>query len=77
MATATRTASIPNENAGARRLVRAVAHGPVNVFLTVVALLWLVPTVGLFFASLRAAADNGASGWWTAILRPAQLTLQS
>ena len=33
--------------------------------------------MGLFFASLRAAADNGASGWWTAILRPAQLTLQS
>ena len=78
MATATRHHEHPaSERTGARRIVRAVSHGPVNVFLTVVALLWLVPTVGLFFASLRDAADNGTSGWWTAILRPAQLTLQS
>jgi alpha-glucoside transport system permease protein len=43
----------------------------------VVALLWLVPTVGLLVASFRSAADNGATGWWTAILHPAQLTLAS
>jgi alpha-glucoside transport system permease protein len=77
MATTTQAATIPKERTGARRIVQAVTHGPVNVFLTVVALLWLVPTVGLFFASLRDAADNGASGWWTAILHPAQLTLES
>ena len=47
------------------------------VFLIIVALLWLVPTVGLLVASLRDAADNGKSGWWTALLHPAQLTLQS
>ncbi|MDP9184944.1 MAG: carbohydrate ABC transporter permease, partial [Actinomycetota bacterium] len=74
---ATETASIPDQPARARRIVRAVTHGPLNVFLMVVALLWLVPTVGLFVASLRDAADNGESGWWTAVLRPAQLTLQS
>jgi alpha-glucoside transport system permease protein len=61
----------------AGRVVRAVTHGPVAVFLTVVALLWLVPTVGLFIASLRDAAANGASGWWTALTHPAELTLQS
>jgi alpha-glucoside transport system permease protein len=49
----------------------------VALFLVVVGLLWLVPTVGLFVASLRSAADNGESGWWTAILHPAQLTLGS
>jgi alpha-glucoside transport system permease protein len=36
-----------------------------------------VPTIGLLVASFRSAADNGATGWWTAILHPAQLTLAS
>jgi alpha-glucoside transport system permease protein len=59
------------------RIVQAVTRGPVAVFLVVVGLLWLVPTVGLLVASFRNAADNGATGWWTAILHPAQLTLGS
>jgi alpha-glucoside transport system permease protein len=49
----------------------------VSVFLTIVALLWLVPTVGLFIASLRNVSDNSESGWWSALAHPAQLTLQS
>jgi alpha-glucoside transport system permease protein len=59
------------------RIVQMVTRGPVAVFLVVVALLWLVPTIGLLVASFRSAADNGATGWWTAILHPAQLTLAS
>ena len=59
------------------RIVQMVTRGPVAVFLVVVALLWLVPTVGLLVASFRSAGDNGATGWWTAILHPAQLTLSS
>jgi len=59
------------------RLVGALTRGPVTIFLTVVAVLWLVPTVGLFVASLRDAAANSASGWWTALAHPAELTLQS
>jgi alpha-glucoside transport system permease protein len=54
-----------------------MTHGPVTVFLTIVAVLWLVPTVGLFVASLRDAATNSESGWWHALARPAELTLQS
>ena len=60
-----------------RRLVERITRGPVSVFLTVVGLLWLIPTVGLLIASFRSAADNGATGWWTAVLHPAQLTLDS
>jgi alpha-glucoside transport system permease protein len=59
------------------RIVQAVTRGPVAVFLVVVGLLWLVPTVGLLVASFRNAADNGATGWWTAVLHPSQLTLES
>jgi len=61
----------------ARRVIGLVTHAPVTLFLTIVAVLWLVPTVGLFFASLRDAAANSESGWWNALLHPAEMTLQS
>ena len=57
--------------------MQLVTRGPVSVFLFVVALLWLVPTIGLLVASFRSAGDNGVTGWWTALLHPAQLTLAS
>jgi alpha-glucoside transport system permease protein len=70
------TSAPPHRSLGGR-IVGAVTRGPVAVFLVVVGLLWLVPTIGLLVASFRSAADNGETGWWTAILHPAQLTLQS
>jgi alpha-glucoside transport system permease protein len=69
--------SPPPSRGLAGRIVHVVTRGPVAVFLVVVGLLWLVPTIGLLVASFRSAADNGETGWWTAILHPAQLTLQS
>ncbi len=72
----TSTASAQPAGVG-RRLVQRITRGPVSVFLIVVGLLWLIPTVGLLLASFRSAADNGATGWWTAVLHPAQLTLDS
>jgi alpha-glucoside transport system permease protein len=77
MATAAGNATEVQERSRVGRVVRAMTHGPVAVFLTIVALLWLIPTVGLFVASLRDAATNNASGWWTAVTHPAELTLQS
>ena len=74
---ATDTATVPGRPTRAGRIVRAVTRGPVNLFLMVVALLWLVPTVGLFIASLRDTEASSESGWWNALLHPAELTLQS
>jgi alpha-glucoside transport system permease protein len=74
MAAVGATAPAPVTRSG--RMVRAVTHGPATIFLLVVALLWLVPTIGLLAASFRTAADNNASGWWTALTQPAQLTLE-
>ncbi len=61
----------------AARLVAATARGPLYVFLVAVAVLWLLPTFGLFIASLRTNADNAADGWWTALTKPSQLTLDN
>ncbi|MBM7090812.1 carbohydrate ABC transporter permease [Streptomyces sp. SID9913] len=56
------------------RLARWVSGGAVRVFLIVVGLFWLVPTVGLLLASLRTPQDMASSGWWTVFTEPSQLT---
>ncbi len=59
------------------RIVRALSSSVVNVILVIVALFWLIPSVGLFLTSLRSAGDNAASGWWTIFTKPAELTIEN
>ncbi|MEV6110924.1 carbohydrate ABC transporter permease [Streptomyces sp. NPDC052109] len=59
------------------RITERLSGGLVRVFLIVVGLFWLVPTVGLLIASLRAPEDMSASGWWTVFTKPSQLTFDS
>jgi alpha-glucoside transport system permease protein len=58
------------------RITRALAKGPLHIFLIGVGLFWLTPTLGLLITSFRTAADNGETGWWNAITQPRQLTLE-
>jgi alpha-glucoside transport system permease protein len=50
----------------AERLTRFIARTPVHIALLVIAVLWLVPTIGLAITSLRPRDEIQASGWWTA-----------
>ncbi|MFE6595211.1 carbohydrate ABC transporter permease [Streptomyces sp. NPDC057781] len=59
------------------RLAEGVSGGLVRVFLIVVGLFWLVPTIGLLLSSLRTPRDMAASGWWEVFTKPSQLTFQS
>ncbi|MFE5365843.1 carbohydrate ABC transporter permease [Streptomyces mirabilis] len=59
------------------RLASGVSGGIVRVFLLLVGLFWLVPTIGLLLSSLRAPADMSASGWWKVFSEPSQLTVDS
>jgi alpha-glucoside transport system permease protein len=59
------------------RIVDFFGKGLVNIVLIIVAVFWLVPTIGLFLASLRSSTDNSESGWWTVFTRPAQLTIDN
>ncbi|WP_109473683.1 carbohydrate ABC transporter permease [Ornithinimicrobium cavernae] len=59
------------------RITAFLNRGLVSVVLTLIAVFWLLPTLGLFFSSLRSAQDNTASGWWNALTAPAQLTLDN
>jgi len=59
------------------RLVRQLSRGVLQVILLLVALVWLIPTIGLFLASLRSVSDNNSGGWWTVFTKPSQLTLEN
>jgi alpha-glucoside transport system permease protein len=61
----------------AGRLAAAASGGLVRVFLIVVGLFWLVPTLGLLLSSLRSPEDMNASGWWKVFSQPSQLTFHS
>ena len=61
----------------AQKVLRFLNNSVVNVVLLIVAIFWLVPTVGLLLTSLRSSSDNAASGWWTVLTAPAQLTLDN
>ncbi|MFJ9250396.1 carbohydrate ABC transporter permease [Streptomyces sp. NPDC101776] len=59
------------------RLAAAASGGLVRVFLILVGLFWLVPTIGLLLSSLRSPEDMSASGWWKVFSQPSQLTFHS
>jgi alpha-glucoside transport system permease protein len=61
----------------ANRLARAVSRGPLYLLLAALALFWLLPAIGLLVASLRTNSDNAASGWWTVLREPGQLTIEN
>lgn len=60
-----------------KKLFKILSQGPIEIIMGLVALMWLLPTVGLFFQSLRNAADIGQTGWWTALSNPRVLTFES
>ncbi|MGB2711916.1 MAG: carbohydrate ABC transporter permease [Conexibacter sp.] len=73
---------IPLEHARAHgswaaRVGRAVARGPLHVFLLVVAVLWLVPTVGLLLTSLLPPTEITQQGWWHVVSQPSLATFDN
>jgi alpha-glucoside transport system permease protein len=59
------------------RLARAASRGPLHLVLIAIALFWLLPTIGLFIASLRPASANAENGWWNVLGKPSQLTFEN
>ncbi|MBO3744601.1 carbohydrate ABC transporter permease [Streptosporangiaceae bacterium NEAU-GS5] len=59
------------------RLLERTGGGLVQVIMVLIALFWLIPTLGLLVVSLRDDAANNSSGWWTFFTKPAQLTFEN
>jgi len=52
------------------RIGRLVAKLPVHLFLLLVGVLWLMPTLGLFLESLLSPSDAETNGWWKVLSHP-------
>jgi len=48
----------------AGRIVAILNRSTIHVFLALVGLIWLVPTVGLLITSFRPRSDIQSTGWW-------------
>ncbi|MFE6624689.1 carbohydrate ABC transporter permease [Streptomyces sp. NPDC057740] len=69
--------TVKAEQSLGERLAGFVSGGLVRVFLVVVGLFWLVPTIGLLLSSLRPPEEMTVSGWWEVFSKPSQLTFES
>jgi len=65
---ATESIAVPPRQSVSERAVAFLARTPVHIALIVIAVIWLVPTLGLLVTSFRPRADIQSSGWWGAIL---------
>lgn len=63
----------------ARTRRRGIRRGrlALHVVLVIIALVWLVPAVGLFINSFRPSAEISSSGWWTAFFPPFEFTFSN
>ena len=52
------------------RLSRIAGRSPTHIILGLIALLWLVPSIGLLITSFRPSADMRSTGWWTVLFEP-------
>ncbi len=65
------------ETTATGRLSRRLGRGPLHLAVLVIAVLWLVPTVGLLVSSFRPATLVATTGWWNAITTPFSFTLDN
>jgi len=83
MTTATLTRAVGQAATGAPRrgfagrLVDRFGSGVLQVAMILLALFWLIPTLGLLVVSLRPEEANNSSGWWTFFTAPTELTLSN
>ncbi|MEU5654842.1 carbohydrate ABC transporter permease [Streptomyces sp. NPDC047737] len=61
----------------ASRIAARAGGGAMRVFLVLVGLFWLMPTIGLLLSSLRGAEDIAATGWWKIFTAPSELTFDN
>jgi len=75
---ATETVRLPaHRDTVAAKILRAVGKLPLQIFLAVVALLWLVPTIGLFITSILPASQIASAGWWKIFAHPSLATFSN
>ncbi|HWN21192.1 MAG TPA: carbohydrate ABC transporter permease [Gaiellaceae bacterium] len=76
-ATAVEQQPVVVEESVATKIVRALGRAPVHLVLMLIALMWLIPTLGLFITSLLTPTDQVEGGWWNFLFEPSSWTLEN
>jgi len=61
----------------ATRATRWLARTPVYLLIAFIGILWLIPTIGLFFTSVLHPSVIGQEGWWEVLSKPSQATFEN
>ena len=77
MATAAEQQPVVIEESTASKVLRAVGKAPIHLILVVIALMWLIPTAGLFITSLLTPTDQAEGGWWNFLFKPSSWTFDN
>jgi len=68
----------PPQQAGlAEGVVRLLRRAPLHIAVIGIAVVWMVPAVGLLVSSFREPAAVSQTGWWTAFQTPFAFTLDN
>ena len=81
MATAASTAgeaarAAPADSVAAR-IGCIAATAPLQIFLVLMALIWLIPTLGLFITSILPSSVVSQEGWWNLFSKPSLATFEN
>ena len=72
-----RLGAIERPRSPLERFTRALSNSTVTILVVLIALLWSVPTFGLFVASFRPPQLISSTGWWTGLVPPWNFTIQN
>jgi alpha-glucoside transport system permease protein len=61
----------------AAKIARYLARTPVYLVIAFIGVLWLMPTLGLFFTSVLDPSMIGRAGWWEVLSKPSQATFDN
>lgn len=70
------TAAVGQRSLGGQ-LVHAVSSSAMTIIVLLIALIWSVPTFGLFLSSFRTPQDIHSTGWWTGLFPPWHFTIEN
>jgi alpha-glucoside transport system permease protein len=76
-ATAVEQQPVVVEESVATKIVRALGRAPVHLVLMAIAILWLIPTAGLFVTSILTPTDQAEGGWWNFLFEPSSWTFEN
>ncbi|MEO0768952.1 MAG: carbohydrate ABC transporter permease, partial [Cyanobacteria bacterium J06649_4] len=66
--------NLPRRPKEQSKFERLMAKAPVHIAVVTLAIVWTLPTLGLFISSFRPASDLTQTGWWTVFLNPFEFT---